>query len=111
MGFLDKVKSQAATATAIAKDAAQKGQAKIDSVQAKRAADALLRDLGAIAYAEKTGRATPGADADTQRIITALQAHEAEHGPIDLGPEADDAAGGAGGASADPPPPPTGQSV
>jgi hypothetical protein len=36
MGFLDKVKEQAAVATAAAKDAAQKGQAKLDDLQAPR---------------------------------------------------------------------------
>ena len=51
MGFLDKVKEQAASATAVAKDAAQKGQAKLDDMQAKKAADALLRDLGVATYA------------------------------------------------------------
>ena len=38
MGFLDKAKEQMAVATTVAKDAAQKGQAKIDAAQAKRAA-------------------------------------------------------------------------
>lgn len=85
VGFLDKVKTQAASATAMAKDAAQKGQAKLDAIQAKRAADAILRDLGAIVYAQRTGRA--GSDADIERLVSALQAHEKEHGPIDLGPE------------------------
>ncbi len=85
MGLMDKVKSQAATATAKAKDAAQKGQAKLDEIQAKRAADAMLRDLGAIVYAQRTDRARPTADEDAARLVSALQAHEREHGPIDLG--------------------------
>lgn len=88
MGFMDKVKEQAATATAVAKDAAQKGQAKLDEMQAKRAADGLLRDLGAVAYAEQTGRASASAEADAQRLVAALQAHEAANGPIDLNPPA-----------------------
>ena len=46
MGLLDKVKQTAATATEAAKEAAAKGQAKYDEVQAKKAADGLLRDLG-----------------------------------------------------------------
>ncbi len=46
MGLLDKVKATAATATEAAKDAAAKGQAKLDDAQAKKAADGLLRDLG-----------------------------------------------------------------
>ena len=54
MGLLDKVKD-AAQATVAAKDAAAKGQAKLDEAQAKRAADGLLRDLGAAYYATQDG--------------------------------------------------------
>ena len=95
MGFLDKAKSQMAQATAMAKDAAQKGQAKLATMQAKKHADALLRDLGAIVYGEKTGRTSPTAGADTERLMAALQSHESEHGTIDLGLEADRTMGGA----------------
>jgi hypothetical protein len=84
MGLLDKVKESAAQATALAKDAAQKGQAKLDEVQAKRAADALLRDLGAAAYAEKVGRGGPTTTADIDRILARLDEHERQHGQIDL---------------------------
>ena len=84
MGLLDKVKEGAAQATAMAKDAAQKGQAKLDAVQAKRAADNLLRDLGAAAYSEKVGRAGPNNAADIDRILAALEEHERANGEIDL---------------------------
>jgi len=84
MGFLDKVKEGAAQATAVAKDAASKGQAKLNEVQAKRAADGLLRDLGAAAYAEKTGRGAPNNSAEIDRILGALEQHERDNGPIDL---------------------------
>jgi len=87
MGLLDKVKTQAASATAVAKDAAQRGQAKLDAIQAKRAADILLRNLGAVVYAQRSGRAGATADADAERIVESLKEHEAEHGPIDLGAE------------------------
>ena len=87
MGLLDKVKAQATAATAAAKDAAQKGQAKLDEVQSKKGADSLLRDLGAAFYATKTGRATPSTDADIDRLVAALQAHESEHGALTLAPE------------------------
>jgi len=46
MGFMDKVKEQAASAASAAKDAAAKGQAKVGEVQAKRGADGVLRQLG-----------------------------------------------------------------
>jgi hypothetical protein len=87
MGLLDKVKAQAQAATEMAKDAAQKGQAKLDDVQSKRGGDGILRDLGAAYYATRTGRATPSTDADIDRLVAALQAHEAEHGAITLAPE------------------------
>jgi hypothetical protein len=84
VGFLDKMKEGAAQATAVAKDAAQKGQAKLDAIQAKRQADALLRDLGAAAYAEKVGRAPASNSADIDRILAALEQHEHDNGQIDL---------------------------
>jgi hypothetical protein len=87
MGLLDKVKAQATAATAAAKDAAQKGQAKLDEVQSKKAADGMLRDLGAAFYATKTDRATPSTDADIDRLVAALQTYESEHGALTLAPE------------------------
>ena len=109
MGLLDKVKAQATAATEMAKDAAAKGQAKMNDAQAKKAADGMLRDLGAAFYATKTGRATPATEADVERLVTALQAHESEHGPITLAPESAAAAPTAaptGDPGAPPPPPP-----
>jgi hypothetical protein len=110
MGLLDKVKAQATAATEMAKDAAAKGQAKMNDVQAKKAADGMLRDLGAAFYATKTGRSTPTTDTDIAQLVTALQAHESEHGQITLAPESAAAAPTAtpaGDESAAPPPPPT----
>jgi hypothetical protein len=86
MGFLDKVKEQAAVATTAAKDAAQKGQSKIEDAQAKRGADALLRDLGAAYYAAQTGRAIAQTETDVQNFIAQLQQYEATHGPVNLNP-------------------------
>lgn len=84
MGLLDKVKNQAAVAGAAAKEAAQKGQSKLDELQAKRAADLMLRDLGATLYAEKTGRQTSATPMDQERILAALKKHEDEHGTVSL---------------------------
>src|SRR5271157_5514406 len=92
MGLLDKVKAQATAATEMAKDAAAKGQAKMSEAQAKKAADGMLRDLGAAYYATQTGRATPTTEADVERLVAALQAHESEHGQITLAPESTAAA-------------------
>ena len=111
MGLLDKVKAQATAATEMAKDAAAKGQAKIDEAQAKKNAEGMLRDLGAAFYATKTGRATPTTDSDIERLVTALQEYESEHGPMTLAPESAAAAptaapaDGAADAAAPPPPP------
>ena len=109
MGLLDKVKAQATAATEMAKDAAAKGQAKMNDVQAKKTADGMLRDLGAAFYATKTGRSTPTTDADIEQLVASLQAHESEHGQITLAPESAAAAPTAtptGDGGAPPPPPP-----
>jgi hypothetical protein len=114
MGLLDKVKAQAAVATEKAKDAAAKGQAKLDDVQSKKSADGMLRDLGAAFYATKTGRATPTTDADIERLVSALQQHETEHGPLTLAPESAAAAptaAPADGSTAAPAPPPPPQAA
>ena len=87
MGLLDKVKAQATAATEMAKDAAAKGQAKMNDAQAKKTADGMLRDLGAAYYATQTGRSTPTTEADMAQLVTSLQAHESEHGQITLAPE------------------------
>ena len=83
MGFMDKVKEQASVAAAAAKDAAQKGQAKVEEVQAKRAADGVLRDLGLAAYLQATDRATPSIESDVASYVETLRAYEAEHGAFD----------------------------
>jgi hypothetical protein len=106
MGLLDKVKAQATAATEMAKDAAAKGQAKMNEVQAKKAADGMLRDLGAAFYATKTGRSTPSTDAEIEQLVAALQAHESEHGQITLAPESAAAAPTAAPAPTDRRPPP-----
>jgi hypothetical protein len=111
MGLLDKVKAQATAATEMAKDAAAKGQAKMNDAQAKKTADGMLRDLGAAFYATKTGRSTPTTEADITQLVTSLQAHESEHGQITLAPESAAAAptataAGDGSAAPAPPPPP-----
>ena len=108
MGLLDKAKDRVAQATELAKDAAQKGQAKLEEVQSKKGADGILRDLGAAVYATKTGRATPTTDSDIARLVGSLQEYEAQHGQLTLAPESAAAAPTAAPASAPgtPPPPP-----
>jgi hypothetical protein len=124
MGLIDKVKEKASVATEMAKDAAQKGQAKLEEVQSKKGADGMLRDLGAAYYATKTGRSTPTTDADITRLVAALGSYETEHGQLTLAPETAAAAPTAAPAGAPPappaaaadpasppPPPPTAQTI
>ncbi|NNN00810.1 MAG: hypothetical protein HKL86_03145 [Acidimicrobiaceae bacterium] len=80
---MDKVKEQASVAAAAAKDAAQKGQAKVEEVQAKRAADGVLRELGLAVYFQATDRVTPNLESDVARYVETLRAYEAEHGALD----------------------------
>jgi hypothetical protein len=80
---MDKVKEQAAVATAAAKDVAQKGQAKVDEVQAKRAADGVLRQLGLAYFLAATGRESPNGESAVAGYVETLKAYEAEHGPLD----------------------------
>ena len=84
MGFLDKAAAKVKEAT----EAAQEGVAEMT---AKRKADGLLRELGAWTYAKHKG-GYPEAEANIERVLGELAAHEAEHGEL--------------GAKDEPPPPP-----
>ena len=89
VGFFDDVKAGV-------QGAVQSGQDKIDEVQNKKKADALLRDLGAWHYAVATGRDDGRSADELARIQGDLVALEAAVGPIDQVPPA----------PAPPPPPP-----
>ncbi len=80
MGLMDKVKAQANQIAQKTQEAAQEGKAKIDQAQANRRGDALLRQLGAAVYAERTGRGTPDTTAKIEELIGAISAHERENG-------------------------------
>lgn len=75
MPLFDKVKEQAAQAAQKAQEAAQRGQSKLDEAQAKRKEDALLRDLGAAVYAERTGGGSSG---EIDRLVAEITAHREE---------------------------------
>jgi hypothetical protein len=81
MGFLDKLQQTA-------KETLDKGKEKLEDVQADRASDKLLRDLGAWYYAGRTGRDDGQAAAHVERLIAELQAHEAAHGELGAKEEA-----------------------
>jgi len=80
MGLMDKVKAQADQAVAKAQQGLAQGQEKLDTMQAKRAGDKLLRDLGLAVYRQQRGG---GSDATVTAAVAALDAHVAEHGPLD----------------------------
>lgn len=84
MGLMDKVKAQAEQAVAKAQQGVAQGVAqgkeKVEEIQAKRQADALLRNLGAVYFAQQ--RSGGSADA-VAAALAAVDAHTAEHGPID----------------------------
>jgi hypothetical protein len=88
MGFLDKVKQQAGTVTQKAQEGVKSGQAKLDAAQSKKKADALMRDLGAAVYAQRSGTAGPENDAEIERLIGEIRAIEAEQGPVETQPVA-----------------------
>ena len=80
MGLMDKVKAQATQLAQKTQEAAQEGRAKLDQAQANRRGDALLRQLGAAVYAERTGPATPDSQAKIEQLISEISAHERENG-------------------------------
>ncbi|GGV01091.1 hypothetical protein AB0I84_14885 [Streptomyces spectabilis] len=69
-GFLDRAREQV-------QQGLNQGKQKIDEVQAQRAGNDLLKQLGAAYYAERRGSGTPDA---TQGALAALEAHIATHG-------------------------------
>jgi hypothetical protein len=80
MGLMDKVKAQATLAAQKAQEAAQQGKGKLDQAQANRRGDAMLRQLGAVVFAERTGRAGPDSQAKMEQLISDISAHERENG-------------------------------
>ena len=121
MGFLDKMKDSANTLAQSVNETVAKGQQSMDQSSSRKHADALLRDLGALVYARDTDRGGPTNEADIDRLMADLRAHEAQGGVVDLGPKAGPAPGAAPpppgapagappppGAAAPPPPPPPG---
>jgi ornithine carbamoyltransferase len=78
MGFLDKVKQQAAQLKdkEKVKEVAEKVKEKVDDVQTRRKANDLLSDLGRLLYAQHTGRTNATADAEIARLVAELRTLE-----------------------------------
>lgn len=83
MGLMDRVKAQAAQIAQQAQEAAQEGRARLDQAQASRRGDALLRQLGAVVFAERTGRGAADSQAKIDQLINDIAAYERENG-LDL---------------------------
>ncbi len=92
MGLMDKVRAQATQIAQKTQETARDSKVKFDQAQAKRRADVMLRNLGAIVYADRTGRGTPESAAEIDRLVTEISSHEAEH-EISLAREPTDQAG------------------
>jgi hypothetical protein len=90
MGLMDKVKEQATVLAQKTQETARDSRAKLDQVQARRRADAMLRDLGIAVYAERTGRSTADTDSKIDKLVADLTAFETEHGASFVGMHADD---------------------
>lgn len=80
MGLMDKVKAQATQLAQKTQEAAQEGKARLDQAQAGRRGDVLLRQLGVAVFAERTGRGTADSQATIDQLVSAISAHEREHG-------------------------------
>jgi hypothetical protein len=80
MGLMDKVRAQATVLAQKTQETARDSKAKLDQVQARRRADAMLRDLGTAVYAERTGRSTTDTDAKIEKLVADLAAYETEQG-------------------------------
>jgi len=80
MGLMDKMKEQATQLAEKGKQGVAQGQAKLDSMQTKKQLDALFHDLGAATYAAE--RKGAGRD-EVERLLAAVDEHEAANGPVD----------------------------
>jgi hypothetical protein len=89
---MDKVKAQANQIAQKGQEAAREGKARLDQAQANKQADAMLRNLGALVYAERTDRGAPDTDDKIASLVTQIKAHEAENG-ISLAPHSAQASG------------------
>jgi hypothetical protein len=96
---MDKVKAQANQLAQQTREAAEQGKAKLDQAQANRRADQMLRQLGTLVFAERTGRGTADSQAKIDQLITDISAHERENGVNLADPAAQSGVPPQGGAS------------
>jgi hypothetical protein len=79
MGLMDKVKAQANQLAQQTREAAEQGKAKLDQAQANRRGDQMLRQLGALVFADRTGRGTPDSQAKIDQLVNDISAYEREN--------------------------------
>ena len=89
MGLMDKMKAQATQIAQKTQETARDSKVKFDQAQAKRRADVMLRNLGALVYAERTGRSAGDSQDQIDKLIADITAHETEN-EISLAPESAD---------------------
>jgi hypothetical protein len=89
MGLMDKMKAQATQIAQKTQETARDSKVKFDQAQAKRRADVMLRNLGALVYAERTGRSASDSQDQIDKLIADITAHETEN-EISLAPESAD---------------------
>jgi hypothetical protein len=99
MGLMDKVKAQANVLAQKTQETVNEGKARLDQAQAQRRADVMLRNLGALVFAERTGRATADTQAQIDKLVADISAHESANG-INLGVQSTDPAGSWGAGQA-----------
>jgi hypothetical protein len=80
MGIMDKAKAGAGQVAQKTHDTAQAGKAKYDQAQANQRANAMLQQLGAAVYAERTGHGTADSQAKIDKQINDISAYERENG-------------------------------
>jgi hypothetical protein len=80
MGLMDKVKAQASQLGQKAQEAAQEGKSRLDQAQAQRSGAGMLRQLGTLVYAERTGRGTPDSQAKIDSLISEISTFEQTNG-------------------------------
>lgn len=108
MALMDKMKAQAQQLAQKAQEAGKAGQAKMEDAKARRAADGLLRDLGAVVYAQRSGTAESNSADEVDRLVGELKKYESEHGPLGASSSTDSDAPAEGESSGDTETPPEG---
>ena len=76
MGFLEQLRQSADELAHWAAEAGKVGAARLEELAARRRADSLLRELGALTYAGHTGGEPPD-PAEVSRLLAAIEEAEA----------------------------------